>query len=142
MKILVPVDGSPPANRAVRHAIELVGRADEGKLLLVNVQSPETLDVSDISAVTSRGPDRELAAQRSHKALRRAVRLCREARVEFECRAELGPVGDTIARLARRLEVDQIVMGSRGLGAVGRLFLGSVASRVIHLTRLPVTLVK
>jgi nucleotide-binding universal stress UspA family protein len=33
-------------------------------------------------------------------------------------------------------------MGSRGLGSVSSWFLGSVATRVLHLTELPVTLVK
>ena len=120
----------------------MVRGTDKGELVLLNVQTPETLDVSDISAVMSRGIDKELAAQQSRKALRQAVRLCREAQVAFACRTEVGPAGETIDRLARRLGVDQIVMGSRGLGTVGRLLLGSVASRVVHLTWLPVTLVK
>jgi nucleotide-binding universal stress UspA family protein len=38
--------------------------------------------------------------------------------------------------------VDQVVIGSRGLGAIGRLVLGSVATKVAHLARVPVTLVK
>jgi len=38
--------------------------------------------------------------------------------------------------------VGHIVMGSRGLGSFEGLLLGSVATRVIHLTELPVTLVK
>jgi nucleotide-binding universal stress UspA family protein len=35
-----------------------------------------------------------------------------------------------------------IVMGTRGQGAVGNLLLGSVATKVIHLSKVPVTLVK
>ncbi|HCZ15400.1 MAG TPA: universal stress protein, partial [Candidatus Accumulibacter sp.] len=37
---------------------------------------------------------------------------------------------------------DGIVMGSRGLGAVSSVLLGSVSSRVLEITDLPVTLVK
>jgi nucleotide-binding universal stress UspA family protein len=37
---------------------------------------------------------------------------------------------------------DGIVMGTRGMSAVGNLVMGSVATKVIHLTKLPVTLVK
>jgi nucleotide-binding universal stress UspA family protein len=33
-------------------------------------------------------------------------------------------------------------MGTRGMGAIGNLVLGSVATKVIHLTEVPVTLVK
>ncbi|MCJ9712965.1 universal stress protein, partial [Bordetella hinzii] len=39
-------------------------------------------------------------------------------------------------------QCDRIVMGTRGLGAVGGLVLGSVAQKVIHLSPVPVTLVK
>ena len=33
-------------------------------------------------------------------------------------------------------------MGSRGMGALGNLVLGSIANQVVHLTEIPVTLVK
>jgi nucleotide-binding universal stress UspA family protein len=142
MRVLVPVDGSAPANRAVAFAAALVRSRDDASIILVNVQSPETLDVSDISAVMSVKSDRQLAARRSKTALRKAARICKDAQVKFETRAELGPIADTIDRLARELGADQIVIGSRGLGALGRLILGSVATKVARLARVPVTLIK
>ncbi len=142
MRILVPVDGSAPANRAVAYAATLVAGRDDALLTLVNVQGPETLEVSDVSAVMSRKADRQLAARRSKTALRKAARICQDAQVKFETRVELGPIAETIDRLARRLDVDQIVIGSRGLGAIRRLVLGSVATKVARLARVPVTLVK
>jgi nucleotide-binding universal stress UspA family protein len=142
MRILVPVDGSLPANRAVAHAIALVHDRDGGGIILLNVQGPETLEVSDISAVMSVEPDRRSVARQSRKALHKAVGLCRKAQVQFETRVEMGPVAETIAKLARDLRADQIVMGSRGLGALRRLILGSVATKLVPLVRVPVTLVK
>ena len=56
--------------------------------------------------------------------------------------AAQGTAADEIARIAQEKGVDQIVMGTHGRGAVGRLFLGSVAQRVIHLAPMPVTVVK
>jgi nucleotide-binding universal stress UspA family protein len=142
MRILVPVDGSAPANRAVAHALTLAQGREDTLLILVNVQSQETLDVSDISGVMSISADRKVAARRSNHALRKGLALCREAGVICETRAELGPVAETIDRLARQLDADQIVMGTRGLGAVRRLLIGSVATKVVQLSRIPVTLVK
>ena len=142
MRILVPVDGSAPANRAAVFAAALARGRDDASIILLNVQSLETLDVSDISAVMSVKSDRQLAARRSKTALRKAVRICKDAQVKFETRAELGPIADTIDRLARELGADQIVIGSRGLGALGRLILGSVATKVARLARVPVTLIK
>jgi nucleotide-binding universal stress UspA family protein len=54
-------------------------------------------------------------------------------------------VGDTaekIAATARRLRCSSIVMGTRGMGMLGTLVLGSIATKVIHLAKVPVTLVK
>jgi nucleotide-binding universal stress UspA family protein len=142
MRILVPVDGSAAANRAVAHAAQLARDKDDALIILVNVQSPETLDVSEVSAVLSRVSDRKAAAARSRKAMRRAIAICRRAPVAFEAHAALGPIAETIDRLARKLNADQIVMGTRGMSGLRRLFLGSVATRVARLVRIPVTLVK
>jgi nucleotide-binding universal stress UspA family protein len=142
VKIIVPVAGSASANRAVEHALGLAGKSTDAEIILVNVQNQQTLEVSDVSAVISADDDREAAAHQSKKALRRAIGLCRKAEVQFEALAELGPVAETVARLARELKADQIVMGTRGLGALRGLVLGSVAANVIRLAEIPVTLIK
>jgi nucleotide-binding universal stress UspA family protein len=53
-----------------------------------------------------------------------------------------GEIAETIARLARELDCDQIIMGTRGRSALGGFLLGSVATKVLHLADRPVTLVK
>lgn len=53
----------------------------------------------------------------------------------------VGSPGLEIVRVATLLGVDQIVMGTHGRSALGSLFLGSVAQRVVHLSTLPVLLV-
>jgi len=142
MRILVPIDGSAPALRALAYALKIVGGREDGLIVLVNVQSAETLDVSDISGVMSAPADRELAARRSAHALRKAIAMCREAGIRFETHAELGPIAETIDRIARQLEIDQIVMGTRGRDPVRRLLLGSVATKVVQHASMPITLVK
>jgi nucleotide-binding universal stress UspA family protein len=53
-----------------------------------------------------------------------------------------GVIANEIVRVAKDLQVDQIAMGTRGMGAVGSLLLGSVAQRVIHQSEVPILLVK
>jgi nucleotide-binding universal stress UspA family protein len=142
LRIVVPVDGSAPANRAVAHALSLVAGRPESEIVLVNAQNLQTLDISDISAVMTVEVDRQLAARQSQTAPRRAITLCRKAQARFVARAELGSPAETIDRVAREVGAYQIVMGTRGLGSLGNLFLGSVATKVVRLAQAPLTLVK
>jgi len=142
VRIVVPVDGSTAANHAVAYALSLARDRRDTEVILLNVQSRETLEVSDVAAVITADSDREAAVRQSKKALRRPIALCREAAVKFETRAELGPIAETIVRIAHQIKADQIVMGTRGLGALRGLFLGSVTTKVVQLARMPVTLVK
>jgi nucleotide-binding universal stress UspA family protein len=142
LRIVVAVDGSAPANHAVGHALSLVAGRPGSEIVLVNAQDPQTLDISDISAVMTVEVDRRLAARQSRTALRRAITLCRKAQARFVTRAEIGPPAEIIDRIAREVGAYQIVMGTRGLGSLGNLFLGSVATKVVRLAQVPVTLVK
>ena len=142
LRIVVAVDESAPANRAVAHALSLVARRPGSEIVLVNAQNLQTLDVSDISAVMTVEVDRRFAARQSRIALRKATTLCRKAQARFVTRAEIGSPAETIARIAREVGANQIVMGTRVLGSLGNLFLGSVATKVVRLAQVPVTLVK
>jgi nucleotide-binding universal stress UspA family protein len=76
------------------------------------------------------------------EALKEAVGACREAGITYIARTERGGVAETIDRVARDERVQHIFMGTRGLGGVRGLLLGSVATQLLHLVDVPVTLVK
>jgi nucleotide-binding universal stress UspA family protein len=76
------------------------------------------------------------------RAFEDAADACREAGVDYVTRSEQGPVAATIDRVAREEDVDGIFMGTRGLGEVRGLLLGSVTTQLLHLADVPVTLVK
>jgi nucleotide-binding universal stress UspA family protein len=54
----------------------------------------------------------------------------------------VGPVAESIVEKALDTGCDLICIGSRGLGDLGRALLGSTATKVLHLSDLPVLLVK
>lgn len=54
----------------------------------------------------------------------------------------VGEPASSIAAHVERHGADAVIMGTRGLGTLGGLVLGSVATKVIHLVTPPVTLVK
>ena len=141
MKVLIPVDDSDPARRAVEHALRLAQDPARIEAILLNVRSDPEYH-GELAPLDYQALDR-LHREAQQKLLARALEHARRiglAQVSIE--AAQGVAGNEIARVAQEKGVDQIVMGTHGRGAVGRLFLGSVAQRVIHLAPMPVTVVK
>ena len=140
MKVLVPVDGSPSSDRAVAHVLAIVRRMPTTEIRLINVQEPvEVLESQGLTPEESM--ERALRNRGMHEtaSARDAVT---QAGVYTECAIEIGAIAPTIARYAKDHGIDLIVMGTRGLGPIKSLVLGSVAYKVVHLADVPVTLVK
>jgi nucleotide-binding universal stress UspA family protein len=76
------------------------------------------------------------------QALNQAIAKLEAANISFEIFLRMGATAETIAQVAREKSVDHIVMGTRGLGSIQGLLLGSVAMKVIHLAEVPITLIK
>lgn len=139
-KALVPVDGSPNSDRAVRHVITLAGTCPSMDVLLINVQ-PEIDDVL-VRRFLKKEEIEAMLESKGGDALQSARALLDAAGIRHTPQVLIGPVAETVARAALEHNCDGIVMGTRGLGAVAGILLGSVTSRVVHLADMPVTLVK
>lgn len=138
--ILLPVDGSEGSQRAARHLVHLIRTYTPLTVRILNVQP--AIKSGEISLmVTSE------AIEQGHwedgVSCGASVRaILDEAGVAYTYDVELGPVAETIARYAREHKVDAIIMSTRGMSAISNLLMGSIATRVLHLTDVPVTLVK
>ncbi|MBB1596661.1 universal stress protein [Achromobacter sp. UMC46] len=139
-RILIPVDGSQPAIHAVQALLAARAYDPVERVDLLSVQIP--LKSGKIGRGLSQAEIDAYYQDEGRAALQEASSLLSQAGVPFEARVEIGAAADTIARIADETGADEIYMGSRGLGSVSSLFMGSVATRVLHLTELPVTLVK
>lgn len=145
-RILFPVDGSKCSVRAAQHLAAQRGTAKSSKgggkadeLHLLNVQAPLPGDVSMfVAAEQIRGFHHD----ESVKALAPVRRVLDRARIPYTVHMAVGEPAATIVRFAGKLKCDEIVMGTHGRGALGRMLMGSVASRVLHEARMPVLLVK
>jgi nucleotide-binding universal stress UspA family protein len=141
MKILIPVDDSDAARRATQHAVSLAADPAGIEVILLNVRSdPEyrgelTLRDYQLLDRAQRDAQQKLLARSLEHATQVGLK-------QVSTDAAQGMPADEIARIAQEKGVDQIIMGTHGRGAVGRLLLGSVAQRVIHLATMPVTVVK
>lgn len=140
-KLLVPFDGSDSADRALAYAISLVRAPQAGSLHLVHAYQDPVV-VGELAAYVP--PDRLADIQRRHasEVLAKAHAALQAAGVQHTEEVLAGPVAESIARRASELGCEAIVMGTRGMTAVGNLLMGSVATRVVHAAAVPVTLVK
>jgi nucleotide-binding universal stress UspA family protein len=127
-KILVPVDGSWAANKALKTAADLAKRLG-AKITLLHVQE---------SAVSRIRP--ELAEDIGNSILARAADLIKD--VEFDKRLEFGSPGTVITSIAEGENPDLIVMGDKGHSSVRKFLLGSVSNHVLHYSNRNILIVK
>ncbi len=141
-KMLVPVDGSSNSMRAVKFAID-EAKQGSASIHLLHVIAPFD-DYGMMQAYISKRQRDLLMKERAAAILKRAAMPIGKAGVAFKLHIDdaEGDVATRIANVTRRLRCGSIVMGTRGMGSLGNLVLGSIATKVIHATRVPVTLVK
>ncbi len=138
---LVPIDGSAACGRALAHVLAELRRADGVCVHLLNVQAP--LVSPWPGKLVSPDMVRDELVRQGRDVLAPHEEAVRAA--GFECRrhVRIGPFADDeITGFAAEEGCDAIVMGTRGLGRVAGLVLGSVATGVVHKSGVPVTLVK
>jgi nucleotide-binding universal stress UspA family protein len=140
-KLMVAFDGSEHALCALHYAISLA--RENGPISIHAVTAHEEPVVyGEIEVYVSREKMAELQRRNSEAVLDVASQVLKEAGVPYTTEVLIGNIGEVIARRADDLGCDGIVMGTRGRTAIGNLFMGSVATRVVHSAKVPVTLVK
>jgi len=139
-KILLPVDGSESSVRAAHHVASIAKCMKDLEVHLINVQPLG--DDWMVRRMIKRDELAKMEQEWAESAIAPIRAVLGTTGVACVDHVVQGEVAETIARLARELACDQIVMGTRGHGALRDLFLGSVAIKVLHLANVPVTLVK
>ena len=138
LKVLLPVDGSDNSLRTVRFLVQKAALYKEAlDIHLLNVQRPFPGTIRGV---------REQAEQYHHdegiQALAGARKLLDDAGLKYTYHISVGEAGEVIASFCKDKQIEQVVMGTRGAGAVANMLLGSVATKVLHLVEVPVLLVK
>jgi nucleotide-binding universal stress UspA family protein len=145
-KILLPLDGSETAQRALRHASG-VARATDGEVVLVQVVDSEAQILAQTASATIEplpaGPISveivhdavEAQRQAARENLERAAQQLREDGVRAVSMQVLeGSAGDQITAAAAGLGCDLVVMATHGRSGIRRAILGSVADHVVRHT--------
>jgi nucleotide-binding universal stress UspA family protein len=139
VKILLAVDGSENALRAVSHIVKLAAAKDEYQVLLVNVQYPLR---GGVSSFIDAGQLKHYHHEEGMKVLAAASEKLDAAGVTYTQHLFVGEPAEVLTRYAREQACDEIVVGTRGFSGISGLLMGSVATKVIHLADMPVLLVK
>ena len=137
MKILVPTDGSACALRAAKYAGMLRPKA---KITLISVHDDTGL--KHVKKFVPKDSVSDYLRERSDKDLKSARAALDKAGVPHDMLIKTGHVAEEIAKAAKAGKYDLIVMGAKGRSIVSDLLVGSVAQRVLALTKLPVTFIK
>lgn len=142
-RILVPVDGSQGAHRALERAIELQALCD-AELFILSVYREHRMWKASVSMVyqemTSSTDEaleafaREVAEKSKEHARSRGVEQVRSFYMG-------GGPARTIVKFCEDHDIDLIAMGSRGTSDSTRYLLGSVSHKVTSLAQCPVLVV-
>jgi len=140
MKFLVAVDGSQAGEHALAKAL-LLAAPLKAEIVLLTVVEPLSSYVPEVMMPTGdwvgwRGlPDIELERKilnAGQNLLQKAEDTFKESGLTVRTRLETGQPRDVICHVANEETPDLLVIGSRGLGSIERLMLGSVSDYVVH----------
>ena len=134
--ILIATDGSAGARAAVDEGLDFAEETG-AEVLFVTIRQPPLPVFGD--PYWQQSLSNELA--RLRPALQEAVTEAESRGIHADYDLLEGDPGERILELARSRDVDLIVIGSRGLGAVASVILGSVSKRVLHDADRPVLVV-
>ena len=140
-RILVATDFSPASTPALEQSVKMARR--DGALLLIAhaYQEPGLVELSRAPARVYEEWDQALREGVERK-LRPLVEYARGEGVEARALLLTGFADEAIIEAAKQQGADLIVMGTHGRRGAARLFLGSVASRVISTAPCPVMTVR
>lgn len=142
MKILLAVDGSKHSLRAVDC---LIAHADwyrekpTVELLTVHLPVPK---LPRMGLVVGKNQIERYYREEGEACLAAAKKKLDAAGIEYKTNILVGRVAESIVRQAAKTRCDQIFIGTHGRTAAGNMLLGSVATKVLHISTIPVLLVR
>jgi nucleotide-binding universal stress UspA family protein len=139
LNILVPVDGTRSALRAVEYVIQL--RVLHNELIQVNLANIQPRLPRYITRFANSRDVRILRQERADQALANSIDMLSKAGVQYAVHLHVGNAAEQIVACAEKTQSQKIVMGTTRKNALSRFFQGSIVNKVMALTDLPVEVV-
>jgi len=136
-RVLVPIDGSEMADKALEYALEVHGDAEVTVLFVAGEPSPMMWKALSVAMDEDIG---EAAQEHAEEIFEQARETAAEYDVELDTAVAMGSPAQQIVEQAE--DFDAVVIGSHGGNLQSRLFVGNVAERVFKRSPVPVTVVR
>ncbi len=137
-KILLATDGSENARRAANEAAGFVRELSSHVILVYIVNNPP----SQSRMVKANFDVHSLLEEDAKSDIKDTLDIFEEEGLAYTLKVAIGDPAAEIIEVAEKEKADLIVIGSRGLGTIKGVFLGSVSQKVTHHAKCPVMIVK
>ena len=138
-KILLAIDGSDNARRAAESAIGLI-KLIEGSSLTVTYISPNP--PSQTRLVKADFDVHSLLIEDANNISKSTLEMIKESGVNYDLEVAIGDPATEILKIREKVNAGLIIVGSRGLGSLSGVVLGSVSQKIAHHAHCPVMIVK
>ena len=138
-RILVATDFSAPSRAALAYAVELA-KGLRGRITLLHAYEIPSYSFPDVAVPVPPDMDRAIA-KAATRSLHDACEPFAKSVVEIDVLVTRGKPWIEIERVADEKKIDMIVLGTHARGPLGRVFLGSVAEKVVRVSRRAVLVV-
>lgn len=135
-KILVPLDGSKTSFRGLNKAIQFA-KQNESDIIGLYVIKSDPTEIESITSLITRS-----LKKKYKEFMKVAKKKCSQNNIPFLDVIAYGDEGPRIISYAKQQKCDMIIMGSRGMGSIREVFLGSTSHYVLDKSKIPVMIVK
>ncbi|AHG04531.1 universal stress protein [Halobacterium sp. DL1] len=138
--VLVPLDGSPLADEALRHALATF----DCRVTVLNVVTPLDTGMSESGVLEPDDSRLDAGRERAAELIQRAETEAASAERPVETAVDTGDPADAILAYVADHDVDHVVMGGHGgeRGDLTSRLLGTVATTVVSEAPVTVTVVR
>jgi len=140
-KIMVPVDGSEHSKKALDYAIKL-GKMFSSEIVLIHVVQQPIFPFSEMTTSTFIDKVIEGLMENARRIINAAKDTVKREGLRVVDIIKVGQPAEVIISEAEKLNVNLIVIGSKGVSKVKRFLLGSISDAVVHHAKCPVLIVK
>lgn len=137
MKVLVAVDGSPTSLKAVQHVVRLFG--DALLLTLINVHPDEHL--KRFAATVGKDAVEGYVGDMHTADLKESKAWLDANKIRYDVMLGRGAPAQTVAESAADGKFDLVVIGAKGRNSVADLVIGSMVTRLISISKVPVLVI-